>query len=399
MKTPFLILLALNTVALSADWPQWRGPERNGISAETGWQAEWSGNGPKVLWSAEVGLGFSSFVVADGRVFTTGHADGQDTVFCLDAATGKEAWKHSYPADLGDKYYEGGTSATPTVDGERVYHLSRWGDTFCFEVATGKVVWQTNVQKDTGANIPDWGYAGAPLVHDRLLILNVGRSGCALDKATGKLVWKSDEDNSGYSTPLPWKRADGTAVLLGSGRAYLAVNPQTGAVLWEHRWNTSYGVNAADPIVDGDRVLISSGYNKGAALLKIEGGTPVQLWQVRDFRNQFTSSVLISGQVYGIDHDENKQASLKCLDFMTGEVRWTDESVGFGSLMAASGKLIVLTSKGELITANASPQKFNVISRAKVLDGKCWSQPVLANGRIYVRNAPGKVLCLDVSAK
>jgi outer membrane protein assembly factor BamB len=399
-RTLLALSLTISPWAAAADWPQWRGPQVNGISQETGWQSKWSGNGPKVLWTAQAGLGFSSFVVAKGRVYTTGHADEKDTVFCFDAVTGKQQWKHTYPADLGDKYYEGGTSATPTVDGDRVYHLSRWGDTFCFDAASGKIIWQTNVQKDTGANIPDWGFAGAPLVHGNLLILNVGRSGCALDKITGTVVWKSDEDNAGYSTPLLRKRSDGgVEVILGSGRSYLAVNPKDGTILWEHRWNTSYGVNASDPIVSGDHVLISTGYNKGAALLKIDGSAPVQVWQNRSFRNQFTSSVLIDGHVYGIDNDENKSASLKCIDFMTGAVKWTDESVGFGSLMAADGKLIVLASKGELITANASPQKFDVISRASVLDGKSWSQPVLANGRIYVRNAPGKVVCLDVSGK
>ena len=400
MKLPLVLcILAASSAIPAADWPHWRGPQFNGISAESTWNANWPAGGPKVLWTAEVGLGFSSFVVADGRVFTTGHADGKDTVFCFDAATGKPVWKHSYPADLGDKYYEGGTSATPTVDGVQVYQLSRWGDAFCFDAATGKIVWQTNVQKDTGANIPDWGYAGSPLVHENLIILNVGRAGCALDKATGKVVWKSDEDNAGYSSPLLRKRANGAEIILGSGRSYLAVKPQDGTVLWEHRWNTSYGVNASDPIVSGDHVLISTGYNKGAALLKIEGSTPSQIWQNRSFRNQFSSSVLLAGHVYGVDHDENKAASLKCVDFKTGQERWTDESVGFGSLMAAADKLIVLTAKGELITAKASPEKFDVISRARVLDGKCWSQPVLANGRIYVRNAPGKVVCLDVSAK
>src|SRR4051812_30025556 len=175
-----LFLLCFTTCAFALDWPQRDGPQRNNISEETGWQAEWSGNGPKELWHAEVGLGFSSFVVAGGSVLTTGHAEAKDTVFCLDAASGKEKWKHSYPSDLGDKFYEGGTSATPTIDGNRVFHLSRWGDTFCFDAASGKVLWQTNVQKDTGANIPDWGYAGSPLVQGDLLILNVGRAGCAL---------------------------------------------------------------------------------------------------------------------------------------------------------------------------------------------------------------------------
>ncbi len=337
--------------------------------------------------------------MADGRVFTTGHADGQDTVFCFDAVTGKEKWKHSYPADLGDKYYEGGTSATPTIDGDRVYHLSRWGDTFCFEAATGKVVWQKNVQKETGANIPDWGFGGAPLVHGKLLLLNVGKSGCALDKDTGKLVWKSAEDNAGYSTPFHWKHAGKTVAIIGSGASYVAVDPQTGAVAWEFPWTTKYGVNATEPVVSGDHVLISTGYNKGSVLLKLDGNTPVVVWQNKDLRSQLNGPVLIGGSVYGIDNDSNTRASLRCIDFMTGAVKWKDEGVGFGSLMAAGDKLIVLTSKGELITANPSPEKFDVISRARVLEGKCWSQPVLANGRIYLRNAPGKVVCLDVSGK
>src|SRR5690348_13108223 len=177
LRSLLFLIFAAGTAISASDWPRRGGPQLNNISTETGWQAEWSGNGPKELWTAEVGLGFSSFVVANGRVFTTGHADGQDTVFCLDAATGKEKWKHSYPADLGDKFYEGGTSATPTVDGDHVYHLSRWGDTFCFDAATGKVVWQKNVQKETGANIPDWGFAGSPTVLGKLLLLNVGKAG------------------------------------------------------------------------------------------------------------------------------------------------------------------------------------------------------------------------------
>jgi outer membrane protein assembly factor BamB len=399
MTRLILVLLLLASASPAADWPQRRGPLLNGISTETGWQSEWSGNGPKELWTAEAGLGFSSFVVADGRVYTTGHAEGQDTVFCFDAATGKEKWKHSYPADLGDKFYEGGTSATPTIDGNHVYHLSRWGDVFCFDATTGKVIWQKNVQKETGANIPDWGYAGAPLVHEKLLLLNVGKSGCALDKQTGKLVWKSEEDNAGYSTPFPWAHAGKTVAIIGSGASYVAVDPQTGAVAWEFPWTTKYGVNATEPIVSGDHVFISTGYNKGCVLLKLDGNTPVVVWQSKDLRCQFSDPVLIGKSVYGIDNDQNTRASLRCLDLMTGAVKWKDESVGFGSLMAAGDKLIVLTSKGELITANASPEKFEVISRAKVLDGKCWSQPVLANGRIYLRNAAGHIVCLDVSGK
>jgi outer membrane protein assembly factor BamB len=392
LVTFFVLITACSAIA--TDWPQWRGPQRNGISDEKAWTAHWPASGLKTLWTANVGIGFSAFSVADGRVFTTGNESNTDTVFCFDAASGKLNWKQSYPADLGDKYFEGGTAATPTIDGSRVYQLSRWGDVFCYEAASGKVVWSKNVQKETGFRIPDWGYSGSPLVQGSLLLLNVGSAGVALNKADGKIVWKSSDNDAGYSTPLPFKRGGESLALIATGKTFVAVNVQSGAKIWEFPWPTRFGVNAADPIVSGDYVFISAGYNRGSALVKFGETTPV--WQNRELRNQFNSSILIDGHLYGIDNDNNTRASLKCMEIKSGAVKWTDQGVGFGSLMAADGKLIVLSAKGELITAKPTPEKFDVISRAQVLKGKCWTVPVLANGRIYCRNAAGDVVCLDV---
>lgn len=390
---PSATFLALSSASLiAADWPIWRGPTRDGISTEKDWKI--SGE-PKTLWEAEVGLGFSSFVVAQGRVLTTGHADEKDTVWCFDAATGKQVWKHAYPADLGDKYYEGGTSNTPTIDGDKVYHLSRWGDVFCFEAATGKVVWEKNVQKETESNIPDWGFAGAPLVQDNLLILNVGKAGLALDKTTGKIVWKSETDSAGYSTPYPITHGGKKLVIVSAGDSYTAVQAADGTPVWSYRWNTRYGVNASDPILSDDKLFISTGYNKGCILLKLTDSQPEKVWESKVLKNQFNSSVLIDGYLYGIDGDQNSRCSLKCVKLDDGKVAWEEKSVGFGSLIAADGRLIILTDKGELVIAKASSTGFEEITRAQVLSGRCWSSPVLANGRLYVRNAPGKVLCLE----
>ena len=390
MKTA-LLLIAITTLTKAADWPIWRGPNHDGISSE-----KLPGAEVKKIWDAQIGIGFASFTVADGRVYTTGHTDGKDTVFCFDAASGKQVWKHEYAADLGDKYYEGGTSATPTIEGGKAYHLSRWGDLFCFDAATGKVVWQKNIQKETSADIPDWGFAGSPLVSGELLILNVGKAGTAVEKATGKLVWKSDAANAGYCTPYPITVKGKAQIVLSSGRAYKGVDPTNGTVLWENTWSTSYGVNAADPILSGTKLFISSGYNKGCALLDLASATPTEVWRSRVMKNQFNSSVLIDGHLYGSDGDEGKTASLKCIDFATGTEKWSEASTGFCSLMAADGKLIVLTAKGELIIAKANPAKFEPISRTPVLSGRCWSAPVLANGRIYARNAAGQMVCLSV---
>lgn len=392
MKTALLFFFVCSAhLASAADWPHWRGPNRDGISSEKITGTEWT-----KLWEARLGIGFSSFTVADGRVYTTGHADGKDSVFCLDAASGKSIWKHSYTADLGDKYYEGGTSATPTIENGKAYHLSRWGDLFCFDSATGQVVWQKNIQKETEANIPDWGFAGSPLVQGNLLILNVGKSGTAVEKATGKIVWKSDKANSGYSTPLPITVNGKSQIVLSSGRAYKGVDPTDGTVLWEHTWSTSYGVNAADPILSGTQLFISSGYNKGCALLDLSSAQPREIWRNRAMKNQFNSSVLIDGHLYGSDGDESKTSAFKCIEFATGTEKWSEPGIGFSSLTAADGKLIIMTAKGELIFAKANPSKFEPLSRTTLLSGRCWTAPVLANGRLYVRNAAGLMLCVGL---
>ena len=388
-----LLLVATRTDA--ADWPQWRGPDRNGISKEKGWQDTWSGE-PKIAWKAKVGLGFSSFVIADGRVFTLGHDNDKDTVWAFDAATGKELWKHSYPADIGAKYYEGGTTGTPTISGDRLYALSRWGDMFCFEAATGKIIWSKNVQTETGARIPDWGFTGAPLVHENLVVLNVGDAGLALDKNTGKIIWQSAKKPAAYSTPLPVKRDGKWVALLGNSDSYLAVNLTDGKELWRTKWVTEYGVNASDPIIDGDTMFISTGYGKGGAKFKLASGEPEQLWKGKQLRTQLNAAVLYQGNLYGVDGDTNQKASLKCLDFATGLEKWSQPNFGSGGVVIADGKLIALSGVGELMIGPASPAGFKPTARAQVLGGKCWTAPVLANGFIYCRNGAGDVAVVDV---
>ncbi len=383
----------------AADWPHWRGPDRNGISRETGWLDHWPANGPPVAWKAKVGAGFSSVAVASGRLYTMGHANDHDTVWCLDTATGKVLWQHAYPADLGDKYFEGGTTGTPTVEGDRVFTLSRWGDVFCFEATTGKIVWSKNVQQETGLPVPGWGFSGSPLVHEKLLVLNVGDAGLALDKDTGAIVWKSADTDSGYSTPLPVQRDGQWLALLGSGSSYVAVNLQTGAELWRVHWLTEFGVNAADPIVAGDRVFLSTGYGKGGALLQTGAAGPKTIWKTKALHTQMNPAVLLDGCLYGVDGDTTGTASLKCLDLATGAEKWSWPGLGSGALMAADGKLIVLSARGELMVAPVSPAAFKPTARAQVLGGKCWTAPVLANGLIYCRNSRGDLVAVDVGRK
>jgi outer membrane protein assembly factor BamB len=383
----------------AADWPSYRGPEHNGVTREKGWTDQWPAEGPKIAWKAMVGLGFSSMVVADGRFFSVGYANDSDTIYSLDAESGKELWKYSYPADIGAKYYEGGTTGTPTIDGPRVYWQSKWGDLFAFEGASGKIIWKTQVQKETAIRVPDWGFTGAPFVFKNVLVLNVGDAGVGVDKNTGKILWKSADKNCGYSTPVPLNTvhsAGGPLVVFGSAQSYVAVNPENGKEAWRIKWMTEYGVNAADPIVTGDRLFISTGYGKGAGLFNLTENPPQKIWTSKVLRTQLNPGVVSNGFIYGMDGDTGDKGPLKCIELTTGTEKWASPGFGTGGLILADGKLIIMNASGELMVAAASPEGFKTSARAQVLGGKCWTAPILANGRIYCRNQRGEIICVDV---
>ncbi len=405
-------LAAVGVVALAAvtagepakkkavnDWPQWRGPNRNGISAETGWLAKWPEKGPKRLWKVNIGAGYSSVAVSKGRLYTMGNRKNTDIVWCLNAATGKELWKQSYPCRNVE---HAGPRATPTVEGDVVYTISQRGHVCCFKAAKGEEVWSKNLARELKVRLPKWGFAGSALVEGKLLIVNIGTAGAALDKATGKVVWKTGTGRSGYASPVAFDMDGRRCVLIFGATALFCVDVKTGARLWSVPWKTEYNVNAADPIVVGNKIFISSGYGVGCALLEVKEGKPNILWRNRNMKNHFSNCVLLKGHLYGSDGNvEQARTTLKCMDFATGKVKWTRRGMKMTSLMAADGKLLVLAELGLLLVAEASPEGFNPISRTQALTGeRCWTVPVLAGGRIYCRNnMRGELVCLDVSGK
>jgi len=381
-------LLAL--AALQNDWTHWRGPDRNGISREVlDLPAEL-----KVAWKADVGVGFSSFAVAAGRAYTIGWADDQEHVYALDVETGKTVWKHSFPSDLGDKYFEGGPCSTPTVDGDRLYVLGRWGELFRFDAATGRLAWSKNLRKETKVRIPDWGFAGSPRVYGDLLLLNLGEAGAAVDKNTGTLAWRSADQDAGYSTPLPFQDGGVERLLVSSGKAWIAVDPRTGKEAWRIPWVTQYGVNAADPIVAGDLLFVTSAYGKGCGLFKM--GSPDPVWESKVLSMQMSPPVLIDGHLYGFDGMGGKPSKLKCVEMATGAEKWTQDGLGCGTVIAATSSLIVLSERGELLVAPATPSGFRPAVRARVVEGKCWTPPVLSNGRLFCRTGAGDVVRVDL---
>jgi outer membrane protein assembly factor BamB len=278
--------------------------------------------------------------------------------------------------------------------------LSRRGELFRFDSATGKANWQMNIAKATGAKVPEWGFACSPLVQDDLLILNVGDAGTAVNKHSGKVVWTSGNASAGYSSGVPLDYENERCVAMTALKSVVAFKVRDGSKVWEFPWKTRYDVNAADPIIVEDRVFVSSAYSHGSALFRFRGKEIVKLWENKNMRNHFNACVLVGGHLFGVDGDAGgKDAALRCVTLETGALRWTEKSVGSGSLMAADNKLIILGDKGELIIAEASAEEFKPIARAQVLGGKCWTVPVLSNGRIYCRNAQGNVVCVDVRAE
>jgi outer membrane protein assembly factor BamB len=403
MKTPLCPAIVLLLITLfccqrssAEDWYRWRGPSLNGISSESDWRSDWPDGKANVAWRTSVGIGFSSVVVSNHLAVTIGHVDGHDLVQAIDIADGSTTWRFSYPAALGDRDFEGGPTSTPTIDGERVYVLSRAGELYCFNLQNGDLIWNTSVAIVADVRLPGWGCSSAPLVVGDRLLLNLGEAGAAVNKQTGELLWKSGDREAGYSTAVPLPKADPPAVVIGSGKAYIAVDVETGKELWSERWLTSFNCNAADPIFAGEKMFLSSGYSRGAALFDLrDKGSPQLIWKSKEMKNQIHSSILYQGDLYGIDGDMETGARLRCMDFESGEVRWSEDELRPGGLALAGGRLLLLTELGELIVAPADPEGWKPTARAKVLAGKCWTAPVLSGGRIFCRTIQGELVCID----
>lgn len=381
------------------DWPRYRGPKGDGISKETGLLRTWPASGPRVLWRAKLGTGYSGMAVVNGRLFTLFGSGGKELAAAFDAATGKEIWRVQLGPDRQDGQ-GGGPRATPTVDGDLVYAMGAEAKLAALEAATGKVRWRVDLVSQYGARVPQWGTSSSPVVEGGLLLVTAGggngRSLLGLDKLTGKLAWSAESDVAGYSTPLVVDLAGTRQAIFFAGTSLISVSPQTGKRFWSVPWETSYDVNAAMPVfVAPDRVFISSGYDVGGQLLRVvaKGGQPAvePVWRNRVMKNHFNSSVYVAGHLYGFD-----DSTLKCVDPASGTERWKQRGFGKGSLLVADGHLWVLSDRGELALVELGPGGYREKARAQVLEGKTWTMPTLAGKRLYVRSE-SELVALDVA--
>lgn len=399
-KTIILLgLLILSAIAVWAstppiDWPQWRGPNRDGISKETGILKVWPAEGPKVAWKAPSGEGYSGIVVASGRMYTIHATRTEDILVCLDAASGKEIW--SFVVDQAFQNDQGnGPRSTPSVDGELVFGLSGNGKLAAVNAKTGAKVWGHDLRAEYGGKIPTWGVSTSPLVDGDLLLVDVGGSGdngvMAFNKKSGKVAWKTATDIPGYSAPIVITVGGVKQYLFFTGAALVSASPTDGKKLWSHPWRTSYDVNAATPVfIQPDKVFISSGYNVGAAVLKITGNQVEEVWKNQVMRNHWASPVLLGDYLYGFD-----EATLKCINVNTQEDKWAKRGLGKGALIFADGHLIVLSERGKLLLVEAKPDEYVEKASAQVLRGRCWTVPTLANGKLYVKNQE-EIVSLDL---
>ncbi len=385
----------------SADWSNWLGPNGDGTSTESDWKHEI--NDP--IWKAKVGVGFSAISVANGKLYTMGHdgkkSEGQETVYCLDAQTGKSIWTHSYPAPIIDYLHEGGPCSTPTVDGSIVYTISKHGLLHAFQADDGKVLWKKEMMKEAGMKRPpEWGFSASPYILDDQIIIEAGAT-FSFNKKTGEIIWKSKAYRPAYGTPTLFKPGGKQMIAVLKTDGLVLLNPQNGKTKAFVKWETSYRTNASTPIVKGDKLFISTGYQRGCALFQWKNDQLFKVYENKVLSTHMNHAILVDGFVYGFDgnvHMAGKK-DFVCMEFLSGDEKWrvADRGLLVGSLMVAGDRIIILGQRGELVFAKVNPFKFEEISRDQAIGGRCWTMPIMSNSLLFLRNARGDLFCLNLS--
>ncbi|HKQ51124.1 MAG TPA: PQQ-binding-like beta-propeller repeat protein, partial [Pyrinomonadaceae bacterium] len=357
----------------------------------TGLLKQWPEGGPPLLWKVSgAGRGYSSFAVSKGLMYTMGLKGDREHVIAFDVATGKQVWatphgSGAFRNDRGD-----GPRGTPTVDGDRLYALGGNGDLSALETKTGRVIWTMNVLEKFGGKNITWGISESPLVIGEKVLVNAGGPGAsvvALNKKDGSLIWKSQSDKAGYSSAIPIQVAGKTQVVFFTDERGLGLDLETGKLLWEYSRAANNVANAATPIARGNRVFLTSDYGNGGGLVEIKadakGVTATEVYFTKEMRNHHSSSVLIGDHLYGFS-----SSILTAMRFDTGEVAWRDRSVGKGSLVYADGHLYCLSENGVVGLVEATPAGYREKGRFRIEQDSLptWSHPVVAGGRLYLRD-------------
>jgi len=394
-----LSLLSLSGLAQGPGWFQWRGPNRDGKSAETGLLKDWPQGGPPQVWRATgVGAGYSSFAAAGGRLHTLGSRQGKEYIVALDEATGTKAWEtlsgSLFANDRGD-----GPRGTPVIDGDRLYALGASGDLSCLDLRTGRVIWKKNVLTDFKGENPYWGLSESPLVLGDRVLVNAGGPGAsivAFNKATGAVLWQSGSDAAGYSSAMLARVGTAAQAVFMTEQRVLGLDVATGRELWSYDRANNNTANIATPVVLGDRVFVSSAYGTGGALLQLSpAGGVKEVYFTREMMNHHASAVLVGDYLYGFSN-----SIFAALRFADGKLAWQHRSVGKGSVIWADGRLYLYSENGVIGLAEANPTQYIEHGRFRIAQGELptWSHPIISNGKLIIRDQ-NVVYAYDVRAR
>ena len=404
MKLSFtLLLLALAvSTATAADWPQFLGPDRSGISQETGLMKGWPNDGPKEMWRVKGGVGMSGIAISGGKAMTLVQKDGKQWLLALDAKTGKKLWETplapEYENQMGN-----GPRGTPAIAGDQVFVYTGEGMLIAASVKDGKMLWQHHPVKDFGGAPADYGMSCSPLVVGSQVIVTPGAAGAAVvayDTKSGKLAWKAGDDPAGYSSPALLKVGGKEQIVVFTGASAIGLAPGSGDLLWRYPYETEFNCNIATPLAVDGRVFISCGENHGCVLLDVSGKEPAVVWESQGsksiFKNEWQTAIQLDGHLFGFDNvgSAGPVTHFACIEAATGKPTWQKARFGKGNLIAADGKLFLSTMKGELVVLAASPKGYEELGRATIL-GTTRQAPALSNGLLYLRDDK-EIVCLDV---
>jgi outer membrane protein assembly factor BamB len=392
-----IVAILMAGMSYADDWPQFRGPNADGISAETGINRDWAKKAPATLWTVPLhDKGYSGPAVARGKLFIVDHKDGEDIVLAFDLASGDERWRFSYKAP-GDENH-GFARSTPVVEGKRVYTISRAGVVHCLNVDSGKKIWRHDSLSAAKGKPPRWGVSNSPVIDGNRLIVPGGGKGAhvlALNKLNGAVLWKGGETAKlGYATPVLTKISGRAQYLIFSAKGLSGIRPSNGDVLWSHAWPTKYDINAATPIHVGDGLIfISSGYKTGCSAVQVKGSKVNEVWRSKDMNAHFSTPILVDGYIYGT----GDPGYLMCLDPKTGDVKWKEKGFEKGGLVGIDGHMIVLSGdQGDAVLVEITPEAYREKGRVRPLGGQSWVAPVVSDKRLIIRNRE-RLAVLDLS--
>ncbi len=384
-------------------WPHLLGPRRDG-TAPTTRIAAWPADGPRVLWRRSVGEGFAGPAVAAGRLLLFHRVADEEVLESLDPATGRPTWSASYATDYRDDFgFDEGPRATPTVAQGRVFTLGAQGELQAVDLATGQRLWSVGTHARFGVRKGFFGAASAPLVDGDHVMVNVGGRDAgivAFDVASGEVVWTATDHEASYSAPVTADLGGHHSALFFTRNGLVEIDPASGRVRADYPWRSRSrsSVNAASPLVIGERVYLSASYGTGAVLLERSAAGFIPVWSSDDvLTNHYSTSVHHRGYLYGFHGRQEYGQSLRAVELSTGKLAWEVKRFGAGTLLLANDRLLILRERGELVLAEATPEAFRPLASSRILDGTVRAYPALANSMLFARNE-SELIAVELSS-